>query len=256
MALQHRKFPLFILKIGDSSLKNYYKILQIDILSSQEDIKKAYYELAKKYHPDIHTDNPNAEETFKEINEAYAVLSDPDERHQYDQQLKYYIQEPIRKQSTVNQYPKYQPVKKDKSLSRLVAIFIILAIVACIVCLIELNYIEDLNKSSLKPGMTVNDVTNLYGSPDQLSASELKYGSSIILIQNDHVIGWYNAYDNLDIKNSNIDDISDIKIGEDISGIFKDYGYPDTYAKTFLVYYDVVIMYDNNGKVIEIYRIN
>ena len=69
------------------------------------------------------------------------------------------------------------------------------------------------------------------------------------------MLGWYNADDILDIKNSDIEKISDIKIGEDIEGIFNDYGYPDTYAQTFLTYYDVIIMY-KDGKVTEVSKYN
>src|SRR5271170_7014382 len=63
--------------------KNYYEVLGIGKTASAEQIKGAYRELAMKYHPDRNKDK-NAEEKFKEINEAYAVLSDPEKRKQYD----------------------------------------------------------------------------------------------------------------------------------------------------------------------------
>lgn len=65
--------------------KDYYKILEIDKNASQEDIKKAYRRLAKKYHPDKNPDNKVYEEKFKEISEANEVLSDPEKRKKYDQ---------------------------------------------------------------------------------------------------------------------------------------------------------------------------
>ncbi|OAG28309.1 DnaJ C-terminal domain-containing protein [Thermodesulfatator autotrophicus] len=64
--------------------KDYYKILGVSRNATQEEIKKAYRRLALKYHPDRNRGNKEAEERFKEINEAYAVLSDPEKRRQYD----------------------------------------------------------------------------------------------------------------------------------------------------------------------------
>jgi molecular chaperone DnaJ len=64
--------------------KDYYKILEVDRNASEEEIKKAYRRLALKYHPDRNPGNKEAEEKFKEINEAYACLSDPEKRAHYD----------------------------------------------------------------------------------------------------------------------------------------------------------------------------
>ena len=65
--------------------KDYYKILEIsNYKASQEEIKQAYREQAKKYHPDINTTNSMAEERFKDINEAYKVLSETASRRKYD----------------------------------------------------------------------------------------------------------------------------------------------------------------------------
>jgi len=64
--------------------KDYYKILGVDRKASEEDIRKAYRKLAKQYHPDYNPNNKGAEEKFKEINEAYEVLSDPKKRSHYD----------------------------------------------------------------------------------------------------------------------------------------------------------------------------
>ena len=63
--------------------KNYYNILNINKDASYDDIKKAYYKLALKYHPDKNKDD-NAEEKFKEISEAYEILSDENKRLSYD----------------------------------------------------------------------------------------------------------------------------------------------------------------------------
>jgi molecular chaperone DnaJ len=63
---------------------DYYKVLGINRSASAAEIKKAYRKLARKYHPDVNPDNAEAEQKFKEIQEAYAVLSDADKRRQYD----------------------------------------------------------------------------------------------------------------------------------------------------------------------------
>jgi len=64
--------------------KDYYKILGLDRSASSEDIKKAYRKLARRCHPDTCKDDPQAEQRFKEINEANEVLSDPEKRSRYD----------------------------------------------------------------------------------------------------------------------------------------------------------------------------
>lgn len=64
--------------------KDFYELLGVSRNASQEDIKKAYKRLAKRYHPDFNSGDKNAEEKFKEISEAYHVLSDSEKRKQYD----------------------------------------------------------------------------------------------------------------------------------------------------------------------------
>jgi curved DNA-binding protein len=64
--------------------KDYYKILGVDRKAGDDDIRKAYRDLAKKYHPDRNPGDKQAEERFKDINEAYQVLSDPQKRSVYD----------------------------------------------------------------------------------------------------------------------------------------------------------------------------
>ena len=65
--------------------RDYYEVLGVDKNADAETIKKAYRVLAKKYHPDMNPGDKNAEAKFKEASEAYAVLSDPQKRQQYDQ---------------------------------------------------------------------------------------------------------------------------------------------------------------------------
>ncbi|XP_067944803.1 protein tumorous imaginal discs, mitochondrial-like isoform X2 [Watersipora subatra] len=64
--------------------RNFYEVLGVPKNASAKDIKKAYYQLAKKYHPDTNKDDPQAHRKFTEVSEAYEVLSDSDQRKQYD----------------------------------------------------------------------------------------------------------------------------------------------------------------------------
>ena len=64
--------------------KDYYEILGVARSATEKEIKAAYRKLARKHHPDVNKDNPAAEDRFKEVAEAFAVLSDPDKRAQYD----------------------------------------------------------------------------------------------------------------------------------------------------------------------------
>jgi molecular chaperone DnaJ len=72
-----------------TAAKDFYKLLGVAENASADEIKKAYRKLAKQYHPDANPDNPSAADRFKEISEAYSVLSDDDKRKQYDQVRKY-----------------------------------------------------------------------------------------------------------------------------------------------------------------------
>jgi curved DNA-binding protein len=65
--------------------KDYYDLLGTSKAATEDDIRKAYRSLARKYHPDVNPGDKSAEEKFKDINEAYEVLSDPDKRKRYDQ---------------------------------------------------------------------------------------------------------------------------------------------------------------------------
>ncbi len=65
--------------------RDYYEVLGVDKSASADDIKKAYRKKAKQYHPDLHPGDKECEQNFKEVNEAYEVLSDADKRAKYDQ---------------------------------------------------------------------------------------------------------------------------------------------------------------------------
>jgi molecular chaperone DnaJ len=68
-----------------ATVRDPYKTLGVEKKASQDEIKKAYRKLARKYHPDQNPDDPQAEERFKEVQQAYSVLSDAEKRKQYDQ---------------------------------------------------------------------------------------------------------------------------------------------------------------------------
>ena len=63
---------------------DYYKTLGVDKKATADEIKKAYRKLARKYHPDRNQGDQSAEERFKEIQQAYSILSDPEKRKRYD----------------------------------------------------------------------------------------------------------------------------------------------------------------------------
>lgn len=71
--------------INMTAKKDYYEVLGVERNADENSIKKAYRKLAKKYHPDTNAGNASAEKKFKEITEAYSVLSDPEKKKLYDQ---------------------------------------------------------------------------------------------------------------------------------------------------------------------------
>lgn len=75
-----------------ADFKDYYAVLGVSKTASQDEIKQAFRKLARKYHPDVNPGDRQAENKFKEVNEAYEVLSDPDKRKKYDQFGQYWKQ--------------------------------------------------------------------------------------------------------------------------------------------------------------------
>ncbi len=96
--------------------KDYYKILEVEEKADQDTIKKSYRRLARKYHPDV--SGKSGEDKFKDINEAYEVLSDPKKRREYDQMRMGYAHRQAR-----NQGPGYQRVTFDDGFGEWGSIF-------------------------------------------------------------------------------------------------------------------------------------
>ncbi len=78
--------------------RNYYKALKLKEDANPDEIKQSYRKLALEYHPD-RNDSPSAEERFKEINEAYSILSDPEKRREYDRFLE--LQSPFTNEESI-----------------------------------------------------------------------------------------------------------------------------------------------------------
>lgn len=83
-----------------ATAKDYYRVLNVPETAGADEIKKAYRKLAKRYHPDANPDDVGAADRFKEVGEAYAVLSDPEKRRQYDEMRRYGAFSAHRRQQT------------------------------------------------------------------------------------------------------------------------------------------------------------
>ncbi len=88
------------------NFRNYYEILGVPREASSEEIKKVFRRLARQYHPDVNPGDKAAEEKFKDIGEAYEVLSDPNKRAQYDKFSRFWKQEGLQGKKSRRENPK------------------------------------------------------------------------------------------------------------------------------------------------------
>ena len=78
--------------MAGSGYRDYFKVLGVERNADSDDIKRAFRKLARQYHPDVNPGDTSAEAKFKEVSEAYEVLSDPDKRSKYEQFGRYWNQ--------------------------------------------------------------------------------------------------------------------------------------------------------------------
>ena len=75
--------------MAGSGYKDYFQVLGVDRGADVDTVKRAFRKLARKYHPDVNPGDKTAEAKFKEVSEAYEVLSDPEKRQRYEQNMKH-----------------------------------------------------------------------------------------------------------------------------------------------------------------------
>lgn len=104
--------------IRENIMKDYYKILSVEKTATPEELKKAFRKLAKKFHPDVNPDNPKIEEVFKEINEAYGVLSDETKKAEYDRRMFGYSEDTTENSTEGKTFSKASYKKKENMSAR------------------------------------------------------------------------------------------------------------------------------------------
>merc|ERR1712097_153292 len=97
--------------MAGSGYRDYFKVLGVERSADADTVKRAFRKLARQYHPDVNPDDQDAEARFKEVSEAYEVLSDPEKRRRYEQFGQYWNQKQKKKKKKKK---KKNPPKKKK----------------------------------------------------------------------------------------------------------------------------------------------
>lgn len=165
-------------------MKDHYKILGIPFEASAAEIRKAYYALAQKYHPDKNAGSKIFEEKFKEINDSYEVLSNPNEKHHYDDLYRYIFV----KASEPEQYFEgfnIRPSNEDKLIARkYFSYFLISGIIITIFLILGIHLSNSYsNKSSKKFIVSINDKTGFAKRTLNGLSIDLKDTSNLIIAE-------------------------------------------------------------------------
>ncbi|MBL6449046.1 J domain-containing protein [Fulvivirga sp. 29W222] len=158
---------------------NYYHILGLDNFASQSEIKSAYRRLAKKYHPDKNSGDPDSEEKFKRVNKAYKVLTNPAKKPSYDQLLKQQIAAP----NSPNYAPRQSHYTTEKrkytpTAWMLARVFIIAFIMAIILIPIGLIYKSSI--TSYERGMEALQKQEYYQSLNHFDRAITTFGGRAV----------------------------------------------------------------------------
>lgn len=197
---------------------NYYEILKISKDADEREIKSAYKELVKKYHPDLYlADKEFAEKRIKEINEAYRILIDPDARLEYDEYLNEISQEPVQN-NNVYETTKYQkqeysqePVHEKISISHYIfskfeklkkgtqiKIFLIMVFIILIILLNNLLKLKNtFEKTPTKmDNSAIDQKENIQKDEQDFAEDKFDYNDSYDYYYNDELQSQFNEFYN------------------------------------------------------------